>query len=137
MTEQITSTNRDDNGSRDSTRKLASLPRRWLAPRRVHRACPMSQLIRSLPRRPLLGHRGHFLVIETPDAARDLVQRILHGEVSRVEPVHLRFRQVAQVRFAAFPREENIVLSPKDQCFRLTAPAGTSAIADTESTFVR
>lgn len=36
-----------------------------------------------------------------------------------VEPVELGLRKVLQIRFAAFGREEHVVLAPEDQRLRL------------------
>lgn len=52
----------------------------------------------------------HVLIVEAPHLASDLVETVLDREVARVEPVHLRVREVAQVCLTAFGREEDVVL---------------------------
>ena len=49
----------------------------------------------------------------------DRLEAILDGEVTGIEPVQFRLRQIAQVRLAALRREEDVVLSPEDQRLRL------------------
>jgi hypothetical protein len=52
--------------------------------------------------------------------ARDFIAAIFHGEVPRVQPMHLGFRKILQRFLAAFAGEENIVPLPEDDGFRLT-----------------
>ena len=88
-----------------------------LAGLRLHRVSPDLRNPHASP-----GFRRHTLIIEAPDLAGDLVQTVLDREVSRVEPVHLRVRQVAQVRLATFGSEEDVVLTPEDDGLWLVGP---------------
>src|SRR5262249_34634373 len=88
----------------------------------TERMLGLSGIARSLPgpsRDQPMSVGFYFLVIETLDICGDLFKTVLHGKVSRVEMVHLRLRYVSQISFSSFAREEYVILSPKDECFRL------------------
>src|SRR5215813_2930817 len=63
--------------------------------------------------------RLHFLVIETLDVCGNLLKTVLHCKVTGVEAVHLRLGQVSQISFSSFASEEDVILSPKDECLWL------------------
>src|SRR5215467_8576835 len=58
--------------------------------------------------------------MEILNMRRDVVQVIFDDEVPGVETMDFSLREVGQVRIASLGREEHVVLSPKDQRFRLT-----------------
>ena len=62
------------------------------------------------PSRPAVK-RFHFL--------DDVGQGIFDGEVAGIQPMHLRVRKIHQIGFAALAREEDIVLSPENDCLGL------------------
>src|SRR5678816_3973925 len=47
------------------------------------------------------------------------LQVVLDGEVTRIQTMHLRLRQVLEVRLAAFGGEEDVFLTPEDERLRL------------------
>ena len=54
------------------------------------------------------------------DVARDIFQVVLDCEMSCVKPMHFRFGQVLQICLSTFFGEENVILSPEDDCFGLS-----------------
>src|SRR4051794_20814606 len=58
-------------------------------------------------------------VVEPADVRGDVVEMIFRGEMTCLQPVHLRRRQVCQVRLAALAGEENVILTPEDDRPRL------------------
>ena len=52
----------------------------------------------------------------------NVVQAILDGEVPGFKPVHLGFGQILQISFSSLPGEEDIVLRPENDSFRLSLP---------------
>ncbi len=50
----------------------------------------------------------------------EVIQAILHREVTRIEPMHLGVGQVLRARFAALSGEEDIILPREDNRFGLT-----------------
>jgi hypothetical protein len=57
-------------------------------------------------------------VVEPANVGGDVVEMILHGEMPGLQPMHLRRRQIRQVRLTAFAREEDVVLPPEDDRLR-------------------
>lgn len=63
--------------------------------------------------------RRHLLTVETVHPIRDFVQRVLDGKMAGRSTMHLSVRQIVQISLAAFPSEEDVVLSAKDDRLRL------------------
>ena len=66
---------------------------------------------------------------EAMEFSIDVIQAILHREVTRIEPMHLGVGQVLQKSLAALGGEEDVILAPEDNRFGLDY-AGTPAIWD-------
>src|SRR5262249_6187458 len=99
---------------RDCTmRKLASARRTTWAPGSAH-SCGAEDHWKGLLRDLALVERAHL--------ARDLIEGILDGEVARIQPMHLCLRKNVEVRVTALWCEEDVVLTPEDDRFRLPVP---------------
>jgi hypothetical protein len=44
----------------------------------------------------------------------DVIERIFDGEMTRVQSVHLGFRQILEIGLAALARKENVLLTPEN-----------------------
>ena len=65
---------------------------------------------------------GDVLFVEGDQLAGDLWQRVLDSEMAGVETVHLSVRESFEIGLATLRGEENVVLAPEDDGFRLPRP---------------
>src|SRR5690242_7123575 len=74
-----------------------------------------------LPRR-LSCKLRHLALMKCDHLIHDVWEAILNREMTGVEAMELRPREIPQVRLASLPGEEEIVLIPEDDRFRLLLP---------------
>src|SRR5690242_19275198 len=77
---------------------------------------------RSSPQSPVPTPQSlpcNVFVVEPADVRGDVVEMVFRSEMTRLEPVHLRRRQVRQVGLATLAGEENVILTPEDDRPRL------------------
>lgn len=61
-----------------------------------------------------------YILVETMDVHRNVIQAVLDSEVSRFQTMHLCFRQVFEEGLSTLESKENIVLAPEDEGVWLT-----------------
>jgi hypothetical protein len=59
------------------------------------------------------------LAVESLHILDDRGQAVLDGEMTRIQPVHFRVGKILEIGLTAFAREEDVILSPEDDCLRL------------------
>src|ERR1700727_2983511 len=63
---------------------------------------------------------GDLVAVEVFDVVHNRFEIVFHGEVARVKFHELRVGQVSQICVAACRREEDVPLTPEDDCLRLS-----------------